>query len=119
MLKAYLSVKDTVEGRRIQRTSDRSQVLGGNADPVRRSCQDCKTPLYILPQDQKNYMCLECGQKYPIEQQQPRGKLSTIDGSNSNSIGVVQPQNSRSRKPRPLRERSPLEEELTAKGYCY
>ena len=62
-------------------------------------------------------MCLECGQKYPIEQQQPKGKLSTIDESSSNSIGVVQPQNSRSRKPRPLRERSPLEEELTAKGY--
>lgn len=32
-------------------------------------------------------------------------------------MGVVQPQNSQSRKPRPLRERSPLEEELTAKGY--
>jgi hypothetical protein len=43
--------------------------------------------------------------------------LSTIDESNSNSIGVVQPQNSQSRKPGPLRERSPLEEELTAKGY--
>jgi hypothetical protein len=28
-------------------------------------------------------MCLECGQKYP------KGKLSTIDESNSNSIGVV------------------------------
>jgi DNA-directed RNA polymerase subunit M/transcription elongation factor TFIIS len=106
-----------VEGRRIGRTSDRPQVLGGNTGPVRRSCQDCKSTLYILPQDQKNYMCLECGQKYPIEQQQPKGKLSTIDESNSNSIGVVQPQNSQSRKPRPLRERSPLEEELTAKGY--
>ena len=32
-------------------------------------------------------------------------------------IGIVQPQDSQSRKPRPLRERSPLEEELTAKGY--
>jgi hypothetical protein len=32
-------------------------------------------------------------------------------------IGVVQSQNSQSRKPRPLRERSPLEEELIAKGY--
>ena len=62
-------------------------------------------------------MCLECGQKYPIEKQQPKGKLSTIDESNTNSIGVVQPQNSQSRKLRPLRERSLLEEELTAKGY--
>jgi hypothetical protein len=62
-------------------------------------------------------MCLECGQKYPITEQQPKGKLSTIDESNSNSIGVVQPQNSQSRKPRPLRQRSPLEEELIAKGY--
>jgi hypothetical protein len=62
-------------------------------------------------------MCLECGQKYPIEQQQPKGKLSTIDESDSNSIGVVQPQNYQTPKPRPLRERSPLEEELTAKGY--
>jgi hypothetical protein len=53
----------------------------------------------------------------PITEQQPKGKLSTIDESNSNSIGVVQPQNNQSRKPRPLRERSPLEEELTAKGY--
>ena len=60
---------DAQEGRRIKRTSDRAQVLGGNTGPVSRSCQDCKTPLYILPQDQKNYMCLECGQKYPIEQQ--------------------------------------------------
>ena len=62
-------------------------------------------------------MCLACGQNYPIEQQQPKGKLSTIDESNSSSIGVVQPQKSQSRKPRPLRERPPLEEELTAKGY--
>jgi hypothetical protein len=54
----------------------------------------------------------ECGHKYPIEQQQPKGKLSTIDESDSNSIGVVQPQNSQSRKPRPLRDRSPLEGEL-------
>jgi hypothetical protein len=34
-----------VEGRRIQRTSNRPQVLGGNMSdntgPVRRSCQDC------------------------------------------------------------------------------
>ena len=59
----------------------------------------------------------ECGQKYPIEQQQLKGKLSTIDESDSNSIGDVQPQNYQSRKPRPLKERSPLEEELTAKGY--
>ena len=84
--------------------------------PASRSCQDCKSPLYILPQDQKNYMCLECGQKYPIEQQQTKGKLSTIYESSSNSIGVVQPQNYQGRKPRSLRERSPLEEELTAKG---
>jgi hypothetical protein len=49
----------------------------------------------------------------PITEQQPKGKLSTIDESNSNSIGVVQPQNNQSRKPK----RSPLEEELTAKGY--
>src|SRR5215208_7029230 len=77
----------------------------------------CCWGVYILPQDQKNYMCLECGQKYPIEQQQPKGKLSTIDESSSNSIGVVQPQNYQGRKPRPLRERSPIEEELTAKGY--
>ena len=62
-------------------------------------------------------MCLECGQKNPVEQQQPKGKLSTIDESNSNSIGVVQSQNYQGRKPRPLRERSPLEEELIAKGY--
>ena len=107
---------ENVEGRRIQRTSDRPQILGGNMSG-RRFCQDCKTTLYILPQDQKNYMCLECGQKYPIEEQQPKGKLSTIDESNSNLVGVVQPQNSRTRKPRPIRERSPLEEELTAKGY--
>jgi DNA-directed RNA polymerase subunit M/transcription elongation factor TFIIS len=106
-----------VEEKIIKRTSDRPQVLGGNTGPVRRSCQDCKSILYILPQDQKNYMCLECGQKYPIEQQQLKGKLSTIDESISNSIGVVQPQNYQGRKPRPLRERSPLEEELTAKGY--
>ena len=32
-------------------------------------------------------------------------------------IGVVQPQNYQGHKPRPLRQRSPLEEELTAKGY--
>lgn len=32
------------------------------------------------------------------------------------SIGVVQPQNYQGRRFRPLRERSPLEEELTAKG---
>jgi hypothetical protein len=62
-------------------------------------------------------MCLECGQKYPIEQQEPKGKLSTIDESNSNSIGVVQPQSNQGREPKPLRERSPLEEELIAKGY--
>ena len=95
----------------------KEHLIDLNTGPARRSCQDCKSTLYILPQDQKNYMCLACGQKYPIEQQQPKGKLSTIDESNSNSIGVVQPQNSRIRKPRPLRERSPLEEELTAKGY--
>jgi hypothetical protein len=107
-----------VEGRRIQRTSDKPQILGGNITG-RRFCQDCKTTLYILPQDQNNYMCLECGQKYPINQERPKGKLSTIDesNSNSNSIGVVQPQNYQGRKPRPLRERSPLEEELAAKGY--
>jgi hypothetical protein len=62
-------------------------------------------------------MRLECGQKYPIVEQQPKGKLSTIEESNSNSIGVVQPQNYQSRKLRTLRPRSPLEEELTAKGY--
>lgn len=63
-------------------------------------------------------MCIECGQKFPIsDHQQPKGKLSTIDENNSNSIGVVQPQNYQGRKPKSLRERSPLEEELTAKGY--
>ena len=117
ILKAQRLVTENVQGRRIERKSDRPQVLGGNTSLARRSCQDCKTTLYILPKDKNNYMCLECGQKYPIEQQQPKGKLSTIHESSSNSIGVVQPQNYQGRKLRPLRERSPLEEELTAKLY--
>jgi hypothetical protein len=85
-----LSVKEYVIGRRIERTSDRGKVLGGNTVSVRRSRQDCRSTLYILPQDQNNYMCLECGQKYSIaEQQQQKGKVGTLDDNNSNSICVV------------------------------
>ena len=51
-----------------------------------------------------------------MEQQQPEGKLGTLDDNNSNSVGVLQPQNYQNRMLRPLRPRSQLEE-LTAKGY--
>jgi hypothetical protein len=61
-------------------------------------------------------MCIECGQKHHIAEQLSKGKLSSIYEGNSNSMGIVQPQNYHGRKPRPLRERSPLEE-LIAKGY--
>jgi hypothetical protein len=121
--------------RHLQRKSDRGQVLGpsnsSNSGYGKRIlCPDCKERLYILPQDQDNYMCLECGQKFPVneiyeqiqqQQKQSSAKLGTIDGyniNNNNEIGIVQPQNY-SRKPRSLvrASRSPLEEELTEKGY--
>jgi hypothetical protein len=116
MLKAYLSAIEYVIGRRIERTSERAQVLGGNTDPVRRSCQDYKSTLYILPQDQKLHV-FRLWTEIPIaeQQQQNKGRLGTLD--NSNSIGDVQPQNYQGRRLqplRPLRLQSPLE---AAKGY--
>jgi hypothetical protein len=95
-------------------------------------CPDCKERLYILPQDKNNHICIGCGQKFPVngiyEQQQKQrqnysAKLGTIDdynyNNNSNSVGVFQPQNYSGRKPKSLvrPSRSPLEEELTEKGY--
>jgi ribosomal protein S27E len=53
--------------RYLQRRSDRGQILGpsNSGSGVRVLCPDCKERLYILPQDQDNYICLECGQKFP------------------------------------------------------
>ena len=51
--------------RYLQRRSDKGQILGPSNSSIRVLCPDCKERLYILPQDQDNYMCLECGQKFP------------------------------------------------------
>jgi hypothetical protein len=66
-------------------------------------------------------MFLECGQKYPIAEQQSEPKRQDGEDTrrrqlNSNSIGVVQSRNYWGYKLKPLKPQSPLEDELAAKG---
>jgi hypothetical protein len=128
--KSDLSFKQQLS--RIGQKIHQKLILGpsssNSANSKRILCPDCKERLYILPQDQDNYMCLECGQKFPVnevyeqtqQQKYSSAKLGTIDdyNYNNNGISIFQPQNYR-RSPRSLvrASHSPLEEELTSKGY--